>query len=73
MRKQLRTINMIPIDGIYHPTRELSADDITVLNKQSVSYSTEIVPDSFMTGYKSKVHERVSAVFSDYFSREGTV
>jgi hypothetical protein len=69
----MRVISLMPIDGVYHPTRELFADDITVLNKQSVSYSTEIVPDSYMSEYRSKVHERVSAVFSDYFLREGTV
>ena len=73
MRKQLRAINMIPIDGVYHPTKELSAEDIKVLEKQNVNYSTEIVSDSFMSEYKSKVYERVSAVFSDFYSREGTI
>ena len=63
-RKQITHTSMIPIDGIYYPTRELTeAEQIA-----AQSYTDKPVSADKLADWSKKATERVSDALSRYYS-----
>lgn len=66
--KKITAINLIPVDGIYHPTERISEDMAKMLSSYGRTVSPEPITDEQFETFKGKAIERVSKSLSDYYS-----
>lgn len=68
-RKQITHTSMIPIDGIYYPTRELTeAEQIAAQSYTDKPVSAERISADKLADWSKKATERVSDALSRYYS-----
>lgn len=69
-RKKIRAINLIPVNGVYHPTEPL--DDETLARVRSYApdreISAEVISPEDKAEFGRKVMERVNRTLSDYYT-----
>ena len=68
-RKQITYTNMIPIDGVYYPTRELTeAEQKAVQDYTDKPVSAERISADKLAEWSQKATERVSDALSRYYT-----
>lgn len=69
MAKAITFTNMIPVDGIYYPTRELTeAEQKTVQGYTDKSVSADKISADKLAEWSDKATERVSDALSRYYT-----
>lgn len=70
-RKQITHTSMIPIDGIYYPTRELTeAEQIAAQSYTDKPVSAERISADKLAEWAEKATERVSDALSKYYGNK---
>ena len=68
MRKPITSISLIPINGIYHPTKPISEDMAKMLSRYDRQVSTEPATEADIQAYRKKVIQRTEKALSEYYS-----